>query len=67
MAKWSIDLKKEASEIMKEDFPKPPGYSDNFDTVRHHHAHPQLCSTLFFAIILRKHTMSQNTFKFHCI
>ena len=34
MARWHIDLRKPQSEIVREDFPKPPGYSDNLDTVR---------------------------------
>ena len=65
MAKWSIDLKKQSSEIIKEDFPKPPGYCDNFDTVRHH-ALPLLYSTLFFVNTLKEHTLLQKTSILNC-
>jgi hypothetical protein len=34
MAKWRVDLKKPQSEVAKEDFPRPPGYNDDLETVR---------------------------------
>ena len=34
MAKWCVELKKAQSEVAKEDFPRPPGYNDNLETVR---------------------------------
>lgn len=33
MAKWVIDLKRSQTEISEENFPKPPGYSDDLETV----------------------------------
>ena len=34
MAKWCVELKKPQIEVAKEDFPRPPGYNDNLETVR---------------------------------
>lgn len=33
MAKWVIDLKRSQTEIAEENFPKPPGYNDDLETV----------------------------------